>query len=127
MPYMRFTEAYCQPLDVSAHESAQIDACDFLLPAPLEDHLLADVERIFAEGQALRDLLGEDHPLAEEEAVARIRHDALVELADRIEFLLRNLDETGQRRPNLRTAYTGSAAVIQPLHSMGPSAAGALR
>src|SRR6266699_2417757 len=107
-PVTRLDVASGQRLDGTAHARAGIGEGDFLRPAPLEDHLLADVERIFAEGQSLRDLLCDDHSFAEEEAVARIRHDALVELADRIEFLLRNLDETGQRRPNLRTAYKGS-------------------
>src|SRR5881628_832405 len=79
-PVTRLDVASGQRLDGTAHARAGIGEGDFLRPAPLEDHLLADVERIFAEGQALRDLLGEDHPLAEEEAVARIRHDALVEL-----------------------------------------------
>src|SRR3989454_5410950 len=126
-PVARLDVASGHRLDGAADARAGIGESNLLRPAPLEDHLLPDVERIFAEGQSLRDLFGEDHPLAEEEAVARIRHDALVELADRIAFLLRNLDETGQRPPNLRTAYKGSAAVIQPLPSKGPSAAAALR
>src|SRR5437870_9543577 len=83
-------------LDRAAHPRARVREGNVLRPAPLEDHFLAELERIFTEGQVLRDFLGEDHALSEEEAVARVRHDALVELPDRIEFLLRNLDEPGQ-------------------------------
>src|SRR5213593_1755575 len=59
-------------LDRAAHPRARVREGNVLRPAPLEDHFLAELERIFTEGQVLRDFLGEDHALSEEEAVARV-------------------------------------------------------
>src|SRR5439155_435351 len=73
-------------------------------------------------------VLREDHPLAEEEAVARVRHDALVQFPDRIELLLGDLH--GARH---WAARTWGRTIKLPrwlfpwLHRAGRSAAATLR
>src|SRR5207249_10972965 len=92
----RLAVATVRRLVRATHSRPRLGEEIVLRPASREDHFLAELERVFAEGQVLRDLFRQDHSFPEEEAVTGIRHDAFVQLADGIEFLLRNLDETVQ-------------------------------
>src|SRR6266571_2812346 len=79
--------------DGPADAHARVREEHILRPPSIEDRLLAYLERVLPERQGLRDLFGQDHPFPEEQAVARVGHDALVELPDGVELLLRNLHE----------------------------------
>src|SRR5207249_10817955 len=81
-------------LDRAAHSHPRVGEENLLRPASLEDHVLAELERVFAEGQVLRDLLRQDHSLPLEQLVPDLRHDAFIQHTYRYDFLMRNLVQT---------------------------------
>src|SRR6266545_2782713 len=83
----------CRRFDRPADAHPGVREEHVLRPAAIDDRLLAHFERVLPERQGLRDLLGQYHPLPKEQAVTRVGHDALVELPDGVELLLRDLHE----------------------------------